>query len=90
SLRRYCSDNSLTMVAKMMRRMEFEKGDVLLEQGDAQQKVYLICEGSVSRLRYIGEQLHQVETIGSSGHRGMFGALHVLRREPTYATALAE
>lgn len=40
--------------------------------------------------RFIDEQLHQVETVGSDAHRGMFGALHVLRAEPTYATALAE
>jgi hypothetical protein len=40
--------------------------------------------------RFIDDQLHQVETVGSDARRGMFGALHVLRAEPTYATALTE
>jgi hypothetical protein len=31
-----------------------------------------------------------VETVGSNQHRGGFGALHFLKCEPTYATALAE
>lgn len=42
---------------------------VLLEQGDPQSRVFLITQGSVQRLRYLNEQLHQVETVGSDSHR---------------------
>lgn len=42
---------------------------VLLEQGDPQSRVFLITQGSVSRLRYLNEQLHQVETVGGENHR---------------------
>lgn len=42
---------------------------VLLEQGDPQTRVFLITQGSVSRLRYLNEQLHHVETVGGENHR---------------------
>ncbi|CAM9244678.1 unnamed protein product [Phaeothamnion confervicola] len=91
TLFKYCSDESLRKVSKHMQRLEFERGEVLMEQGEPQSKVFLIARGSVSRLRYVNDQLHQVETVASQEqHRGMFGALHVLREEPTYATALTE
>ncbi|CAM9522540.1 unnamed protein product [Discosporangium mesarthrocarpum] len=90
SLFKYCSDESVKMMVQNMAREEFSKGEILLEQGEPQTRVFLITQGSVARLRFLDEQLHQVETIGSDHHRGMFGALHVLREEPTYATALTE
>lgn len=90
TLFQFCSDESIQKVVKHMRREQFSEGEVLLEQGDPQSRVFLITQGSVSRLRYLNEQLHQVETVGGENHRGMFGALHVLREEPTYATALTE
>eukprot|EP00904_Undaria_pinnatifida_P001603 jgi/Undpi1/11443/HiC_scaffold_30.g13740.m1 len=90
TLFQFCSDESIMKVVKHMRREQFSEGEVLLEQGDPQSRVFLITQGSVSRLRYLNEQLHQVETVGGENHRGMFGALHVLRAEPTYATALTE
>ncbi|CAM9413534.1 unnamed protein product [Scytosiphon promiscuus] len=87
---KFCSDESITRVVEHMRREQFSEGEVLLEQGDPQSRVFLITQGSVSRLRYLNSKLHQVETVGGENHRGMFGALHVLREEPTYATALTE
>lgn len=90
SLFQYCRDKTLSDVIKRMKRVEFKEGEILLEQNDPQDRVFLIIHGSVARLRFIEGQLHQVETVGSDHHRGMFGALHVLRSEPTYATALAE
>lgn len=43
----------------------------------------MLCEASADSLRY---------ALPSTLYfpRGMFGALHVLREEPTYATALTE
>ncbi|CAM9691753.1 unnamed protein product [Ectocarpus fasciculatus] len=90
TLFKFCSDESIVKVVEHMTREPFSEGEVLLEQGDPQTRVFLITQGSVSRLRYLNEQLHQVETVGGENHRGMFGALHVLREEPTYATALTE
>ncbi|KAG5184158.1 hypothetical protein JKP88DRAFT_269771 [Tribonema minus] len=86
----HCSEANLRRIASEMKRMEFKAGEVLLEQGEPQSRVYMITEGSVARLRFVDDQLHQVETVGSDARRGMFGALHVLREEPTYATAVTE
>eukprot|EP00638_Chattonella_subsalsa_P006731 CAMPEP_0117745214 /NCGR_PEP_ID=MMETSP0947-20121206/7220_1 /TAXON_ID=44440 /ORGANISM="Chattonella subsalsa, Strain CCMP2191" /LENGTH=374 /DNA_ID=CAMNT_0005562309 /DNA_START=235 /DNA_END=1359 /DNA_ORIENTATION=+ len=73
-----------------MGKLEFKKGDILLNQGDPQERIYVIAEGSVARLRYESNQYHHVETVSNEYHRGAFGSLHALRMEPTYATALTE
>jgi len=90
SIFKYCSENYLTEVAKNMRKVEFKANQILITQGEPQTKVYLLSSGTVVRLRFEGRQLHHIETVGSGQGRGMFGALHVLRAEPTYATALTE
>jgi len=90
SLFKHASEDTLRKVAKKMGRLEFKKGDVLLDQGDPQERLYIIAEGSVTRLRYEANQYHHVETIGDTHNGGAFGSLHALRMEPTYASALTE
>ncbi|CAM9917439.1 unnamed protein product, partial [Pylaiella littoralis] len=65
---KFCSDESILSIVEHMRREQFSEGEVLLEQGDPQSRVFLITQGSVSRLRYLNEQLHQVETVGGENH----------------------
>jgi len=61
-----------------------------MAQGDKQDRLFLIVEGAVVRLRFENDQHHHVESIGSDHYSGAFGSLHFLRQDPTYATAYAE
>jgi CRP-like cAMP-binding protein len=47
-------------MAKDMDRVDFVKGDTLLEQGAPQTKAFFIADGSIKRERVVNDQSHQV------------------------------
>lgn len=84
------SEANLRRVAGRMHRLEFNKGDVLMRQGEAQEHMYVVTSGTVKRERYERGRVHDTETLGASHSLNTIGALHLLRCEPTYATARCE
>jgi hypothetical protein len=70
SIFQHCSDDKLKKVVKHMRRLEFKAGEVLLEQGEPQDRVYLITEGSVARLRCVcvQQQCCSVAVLDTANH----------------------
>lgn len=90
---KHVSEETLRKITRHMRKMEFQKGDVLMNQGDPQDQLFIIAEGTVMRLRYESSRYGVVENIGNEygAHSSMaFGSLHALRKEPTYASAVCE
>jgi CRP-like cAMP-binding protein len=47
-------------MAKDMDRVEFSKGDLLLDQGAPQSKAFFIADGTIKRERVVNDQSHQV------------------------------
>ena len=47
-------------MAKDMDRIEFSKGDLLLDQGAPQSKAFFIADGTIKRERVVNDQSHQV------------------------------
>jgi len=91
-----CSKASLGKMAKDMDRVDFTKGDLLLDQGAPQTKAFFIGDGTIKRERVVNDQSHQViDVFGNTepdkfGNRKVaIGALHVLHQEPSFANATA-
>ncbi len=60
SIFHYASERTLSRVSKVMKRVEFKKGEVLLNEGDPQNKLFILKEGQLARLRTVDEQIHHV------------------------------
>ncbi len=56
----YASERTLSRVSKLMKRVEFKKGEVLMNEGDPQDKLFILKEGKLARLRSVDGQIHQV------------------------------
>ena len=62
-----CSKETLAKMARDMDRLDFTKGDNLLDQGAPQNKAFFIADGSIKRERVVNDQSHQVKDV--SGER---------------------
>lgn len=82
-----CSEFHLRRVASRMQRREFSKGEMLMQQGEPQNRMFVVTAGTVQRTRYEAGRVHDTETLGATRSMNTVGALHLLRCEPTYATA---
>jgi CRP-like cAMP-binding protein len=89
-----CNDEALRKVVKDMDRVEFSKGDILMKQGDPQDRAFFIANGQIRRERLVNDRSHQVvDTFGNTdpdqyGNKKIaIGALHVLKQEPSFADA---
>lgn len=51
----------VTQMAKDMDRVDFQKGDLLLDQGAPQTKAFFIADGTIKRERVVNDQSHQVD-----------------------------
>ena len=50
-------------MAKDMDRVDFTKGDLLLDQGAPQTKAFFIGDGTIKRERVVNDQSHQVRAV---------------------------
>jgi len=53
-------------MAKDMDRVDFSKGDLLLDQGAPQTKAFFIADGTIKRERVVNDQSHQVRACANS------------------------
>ena len=83
---RACNEKNLRLVACRMERFSFKKGDVLMKQGQAQENILVVTQGTIVRVRFEEGRNHYTETLGNKESYNTLGALHVLRGEPCYGT----
>jgi hypothetical protein len=76
-------------LADMFTEFEFNRGDVLQLQGEKQEFALVIVEGSFCRQRVVDDQLHIVGSLGYAGSSSTVGMLHLLEREPSFASVKA-
>jgi len=74
----------LKLLATILEKKYFKKGDILIHEGLPQTHMYILAEGSVIREKIIKLQNHHIDT-KLGGH--CVGSLHVLNEDPSYATA---
>lgn len=81
---RYCSKENLRRIARTMTRCEFEQGDNIVEEGTRSTHLHVLSRGSAMRFRNIHGVDHQIDTnlCGTT-----INSLHLLNREPIFATA---
>ncbi len=60
SIFHYASESTLTKVSRLMKKVEFKKGEVLLNEGDPQNRLFILKEGKLARLRVVEGQIHHV------------------------------
>jgi len=81
---RHATDQQLRDLAKYAEKRIYKKGDVLAKEGDPQIRMFVIQNGSIVREKIIGGQTHLIDTqMGGN----TVGSLHVLSKDPVYATA---
>lgn len=83
---KYCSQEKLGNLCQNMEKAIYEKGELLLHQGEKSNRMFVIASGQVQRLREQNGQLHKVDTAKCGN---TVGSLHLIREEPCYATAQA-
>lgn len=76
-------------IASRMRRVDYDEGDVLHAQDDPCNRMFCVAEGEVKRYMKAGSAIVQMDTLGRAGSDCTFGILHLLQREPYFATAKA-
>lgn len=81
---RYLSRENLVQLAKSCEKVEFEKGDLLVEQGTPTDKAFFLARGNVSRFRTTNEQEKILEKRGMGKS---INSLHHLHGEKVYASA---
>lgn len=86
---RFCSEEQRKMILKKMKRVDFKRGDVLALQGEPTNRSLFLVEGKVVRHRLIDDQLHEVGTLGAASSWSTIGMLHLIKRDPGYATVKA-
>jgi len=86
---RNLTDSQREKLADLFTEFEFQKGDVLQLQGERQEQALVVIEGTFIRQRIIDDQLHLVGSLGYAGSSSTIGMLHLLNRDPTFATVKA-
>jgi len=78
-----CTDEQLKNIASKMTRVHYDKGQLLMKEGERQNRLYVISDGEVVRQKKLGGKYHDVNTYMG----GMtVGSLHILKQDPCYAT----
>lgn len=85
-----CSDNTLKKVAAKMVKEEYAQGDVIINQGDEHEKIWIISSGTVYRWRKIGVHSPKNHVVAVDERTGAIGMFHILPSEPCYATAVCQ
>jgi len=73
----------LEALAQNMEKKVYKRGDILISEGEPQKKLFVIKQGEAIREKKINGQVHHIDT-----HLGgvTIGSLHVLNKDPAYAT----
>jgi CRP-like cAMP-binding protein len=81
---RHASEAQLKEICKQAHKRQYKKGDILAKEGDPQSRMFVIQNGSIVREKVIGGQVHLIDTqMGGN----TVGSLHVMTKDPVYATA---
>ncbi len=86
---RKLSSSQRDVLADLFEMVEFKRGQVLQLQGEPQEFAYIVIEGDIMRQKLIDDQIHIVGSLGSQGSANTVGMLHLIKREPSYATLKA-
>lgn len=80
----FCSESNLKLVAEKMRKEEFKAGDTIIFQGEAHERMYIVGDGCIDRLRTIEGRRHlmEVDERGST-----VGAFYIMNKDPCYSDA---
>jgi len=82
---RHCTDDQLRVLAKEARKKVYGKGQILSQEGEPQKKMFVLSSGSVIREKTDEKgQVHQIDTM-MGGYT--VGSLHVINKDPSYATS---
>jgi len=84
SMFRQCSKENLRRLARTMTRCEFGYQDIIVEEGARSTHLHVMAQGQAIRYRKINGVDHQVD---SNEKCTTINSLHILNREPTFATA---
>ena len=81
---RACSYDTLRGIAATMTRCEFDREDLIVEEGTASSHLHVLTKGQVIRLHTIEGVQHQIDTdqCGTT-----ISSLHLLNKERVYASA---
>jgi CRP-like cAMP-binding protein len=84
-LLRYCDGKQLAEIAQNMSKNVYRKDEVLSLEGQPQKKMFVIARGSVIREKTTEDgRVHHIDTfLGGQ----TVGSLHVLNKDPSYATS---
>jgi len=78
-----CTDDQLKKVASKMKKVTYKRDQLLMREGDIQDRMFVIADGEVVREKIVDGKLHDVNTYMG----GMtVGSLHILKQDPCYAT----
>jgi len=78
-----CKEEHLRKLVKQMVKKQYKKGDILINTGEPQKKMFVIATGTAVRERDINGQSHHIDThLGGS----TVGSLHVMGKDSAYAT----
>jgi|LauGreDrversion4_1035100.scaffolds.fasta_scaffold72994_1 CRP-like cAMP-binding protein len=83
---KFCSEESLTLIASKMRRVDLRKNEVIYYQGDPTTEMFIITRGAVSRTRLENNREHEHNNLGAQGSEATIGGLHLLLSDPYYST----
>jgi len=83
-LLKHCAEPELRKLAQRANRNIYRKGDCLSREGEAQEKMYLLSLGTVVREKTSNGQVHRIDTMLGGQ---TVGSLHILAKDPSYATA---
>ena len=83
-----CDPAELAYLASQAEPVAYREGDVIIEQGQPHDDMYLVAAGRVERLRQheFGPERQNRMEVGGSGYT--IGAHYALKRVPAYATAV--
>jgi SulP family sulfate permease len=85
----YLSKSEISTVSKLLRRSNYNAGDIIFKEGDEGNTMFLVSRGCVSILLDIGKGQRK-KRVASFGKGVFFGDMALLEEKPRSATAIAE
>eukprot|EP01095_Lingulamoeba_sp_RSL-Kostka_P002976 TRINITY_DN13882_c0_g1_i1.p1 TRINITY_DN13882_c0_g1~~TRINITY_DN13882_c0_g1_i1.p1 ORF type:complete len:466 (+),score=79.77 TRINITY_DN13882_c0_g1_i1:54-1451(+) len=88
SMFRYCTTEQKISLCQKMEKTRYKRGETILSQGERQDRMILLATGILSRNRTdLNGQLHDV---GIEYAKGLFGSLHLLKKDIVYADLISQ
>jgi len=78
-----CTEEELTNLSKVAVKRIYKRGEILTEEGQPQNKMFMIADGSVVREKTVDGRVRYIDTF-LGGHT--VGSLHIMNKDPAFAT----